>query len=782
MKEQEVKLVIGGLLHDIGKVIFREGTDGRNHSKSGYDYLKEEVKIKEKEILDCVRFHHGSLLKNALIPEESLAYIVYIADNIAAAVDRRKTEEQEPGFDRSMPLQSIFNLLNGNDERKYFRPGDLDPDMEINYPQDEKISFTEEMYKKIKRRITDNLKGMEWTDEYINSLLAVMEANLSYIPSSTARGEVADISLFDHIKLTAAFASCILEYLKKNDIKNYKEYLFINASRFYDEQAFLLCTLDFSGIQNFIYTITSKNALKTLRARSFYLEIMMEHIMDSLLQPLNLSRANILYSGGGHAYLLLPNTSETKQCVDEYLQQVNHWLMEKFRISLYLAGAFAPCSCNDLKNIPEGSYSKIFSDAGAAISKQKMHRYTAKDIVYLNQRKEEDYSRECKVCKNIAKTDEEGVCPLCRTIEKISKDILYGDFFTVVAEEIPDGLPLPGNCTLVSDSEQSLKERMKTESYVRTYGKNKMYTGRHLASKIWTADYTTGQSFEEFAEASEGIQRVGILRADVDNLGTAIVSGFDNEKNHNRYVTLSRTAALSRHLSLFFKFYIRRILTSGIYSIDGQAGRRNATIVYSGGDDVFIVGSWKDIIELAVDLRRSFQTYTQGTLSISAGIGIYESGYPVSAIARETGSMEDESKKLPGKNAVTLLEDGTSHLADGEEISDGTWKWEEFEKEVLGEKYRELESFLSDSEERGTAFLYHLLELIRNRKEKINFARTVYLLSRLEPVEEGEKKQRYQRFAEKIYQWIQTEKDARQLKTAITLYVYRNRGGSERAD
>ena len=109
-------------------------------------------------------------------------------------------------------------------------------------------------------------------------------------------------------------------------------------------------------------------------------------------------------------------------------------------------------------------------------------------------------------------------------------------------------------------------------------------------------------------------------------------------------------------------------------------------------------------------------------------------------------------------------------------------KQKEFEKEVLGEKYRELESFLSDSEERGTAFLYHLLELIRNRKEKINFARTVYLLSRLEPVEEGEKKKRYQRFAEKIYQWIQTEKDARQLKTAITLYVYRNRGGSERAD
>ena len=30
-------------------------------------------------------------------------------------------------------------------------------------------------------------------------------------------------------------------------------------------------------------------------------------------------------------------------------------------------------------------------------------------------------------------------------------------------------------------------------------------------------------------------------------------------------------------------------------------------------------------------------------------------------------------------------------------------------------------------------FLYNLLELIRNQDEKINFARVVYILSRLEP-------------------------------------------------
>lgn len=36
MTEQEVKLIIGSLLHDIGKVVYRQGDDRRNHSQSGY--------------------------------------------------------------------------------------------------------------------------------------------------------------------------------------------------------------------------------------------------------------------------------------------------------------------------------------------------------------------------------------------------------------------------------------------------------------------------------------------------------------------------------------------------------------------------------------------------------------------------------------------------------------------------------------------------------------------------------------------------------------------------
>lgn len=44
-----------------------------------------------------------------------------------------------------------------------------------------------------------------------------------------------------------------------------------------------------------------------------FLEIMMEHIIDCLLDELNLSRANLIYSGGGHCYMLLPDTDDVKR-------------------------------------------------------------------------------------------------------------------------------------------------------------------------------------------------------------------------------------------------------------------------------------------------------------------------------------------------------------------------------------------------------------------------------------------------------------------------------------
>ena len=63
----------------------------------------------------------------------------------------------------------------------------LNPKNGINYPTEDEISMDEHFYQSVIQNITDNLKGITLDEEYINSLLAVLEANLTYIPSSTSK-------------------------------------------------------------------------------------------------------------------------------------------------------------------------------------------------------------------------------------------------------------------------------------------------------------------------------------------------------------------------------------------------------------------------------------------------------------------------------------------------------------------------------------------------------------------------------------------------------------------
>ena len=53
---------------------------------------------------------------------------------------------------------------------------------------------------------------------------------------------------------------------------------------------------------------------------------------------------------------MLPNTDEARKQIDFFEAQVNQLFLEWFGTALYVAGGYAPCSANDLKNEPEGTY------------------------------------------------------------------------------------------------------------------------------------------------------------------------------------------------------------------------------------------------------------------------------------------------------------------------------------------------------------------------------------------------------------------------------------------
>lgn len=762
MQKTKFNLIIGSLLHDIGKIHYRNN-DGRNHSQSGYDYIKNNFPDINKEILDCIIYHHFSLIKNAKIANNSPCYFTYFSDNVAAFIDRRENGEKK-AFDRSVPFQSVFNILNGNNQNKCLQPMVIENDTDINYPTDKEITFNESFYSKVIGNITNSLNNFELTLNFANSLISILEGNLSYIPSSSQLGEYRDISLFDHLKITTAIACCYYDYFNEKGISNY-ELLLNKTKEYYNENAILLYSLDISGIQDFIYTISSKGALKGLRARSFYLDMVLENSVDYLLEKLELTRANVLYLGGGHAYLLLSNTKDCKDALIDFEDKINSYFLKNHKNKLYLASGYCECSPNNLRDEPHDSYRKIFQKVSNMISLKKSNRYTAEQIKFLNNAKLGEHSRECQICKSTENLNNDNICSTCADLLDFSSEILSKEniFFTILNDKgnAKKSIELPFNQYLTTKNEDELRETIKNDqSYIRSYSKNNMFIGKNLSSKLWIGDYSAEKTFKDLAEKSQGIERLGVLRADVDDLGKAFVSGFD-DKN----ISISRTSTFSRMLSMFFKYHINGILKNDIskkYDFDTNKAR-NATVVYSGGDDVFVVGGWYDIICFAIDLHKSFEIFSQGALSISAGIGIFDKNYPISAMARQTGKLEELSKNNIGKNSITLFDENN------------IYHWNEFIEKVMGEKFKALREYFSKNAEHGKTLLYKILELIRQTEDegRLNIARLAYLLARLKPNKNDTKtQQEYSDFSSKMYDWIQNKNDSKQLTTAIYIYIY----------
>ena len=89
-----------------------------------------------------------------------------------------------------------------------------------------------------------------------------------------------------------------------------------------------------------------------MRGRSLYIDLLLEEFIDEYLEQIeHVSRANVLYSGEVHFYILAPNIEDTKKAIDKLQAKMNRWLMENIGINLYLAIGIAECSANNSMKI-----------------------------------------------------------------------------------------------------------------------------------------------------------------------------------------------------------------------------------------------------------------------------------------------------------------------------------------------------------------------------------------------------------------------------------------------
>lgn len=767
MASDKTLLYYGALLHDIGKVLWREAAasavEGGSPEEIGAAFLLDGVAAENREyasedgraIAEQLRFHQAKELRQAQgLADGSLAYVTCFANSVAmgSSVPGDCDGERAGDLDYDTELRSIFNQLNGHHD-----------DNTIALPP----------YRDISARLKDGLVRIGISPDELNGLIGLLQETLGVVPTSLNPDSLLDVPLSDHLMTTAAVAVCVYEYLRECGISDYRGALLDHAEEDDPLKAdmFLLYSCDMSGIQDFIYNISGSGALKQLRARSMYLELLLEHVADELLERLGLCRANLLYTGGGHAYMLLPNTQATIAVLEAFRAELNAWLVANYRTDLYVASAWVTCSAEDLANrgTDKRCYPQLFQRLTRGLSEAKASRYDAMTIRALNFGSVDgaDHSRECSEChRSDLELDKESKCTLCSSLGKISRSLITRDVFVIErddgranARSHHPGLPLPFGCTLRMYSRDGYL-RLQAEP-LRVYAKEGVSLPSYGVTYIWMGDYaaeTVDNDISAYATQSatltkgkdgewRGIKRLGVLRADVDDLGATFVAGLPDDR-----VCIARTATLSRAFSRFFKHEINAVLRQGDYQVQ---------IIYSGGDDLFLVGNWSDIIFAAVDIRQALAAYIgNGAVTISGGIGMFDKTYPIARMASETGELEDAAKHYVGggayssKNAVALW------------TSENVFAWDEFIDVVMPQMHRVQAIFASN--EKGTALIYQLVALLRNYDDVASAPRLAYLLARSfeNDAEHGGD------ISRELYELARDTKERRCLLVALEWYVY----------
>lgn len=142
--------------------------------------------------------------------------------------------------------------------------------------------------------------------------------------------------------------------------------------------------------------------------------------------------------------------------------------------------------------------------------------------------------------------------------------------------------------------------------------------------------------FSDLAQASDGVAWLGVLRMDVDSLGQVFREGLGQD------ATISRMSTLSESLRLFFEAWVPRRCRA--YNAPGDHPK--LYLIYAGGDDLFVVGAWSALPELARQIRADFQEFVGGQhLTLSGGIAIEHQKFPLYQLAESARHALDEQAK-----------------------------------------------------------------------------------------------------------------------------------------
>ncbi|WP_373839845.1 type III-A CRISPR-associated protein Cas10/Csm1 [Methanospirillum sp.] len=688
-------VVMAALFHDIGKFMHRAkippdsrydrydqqeiGWNGA-HAKGSADFIARY--LKDPVIEDLVLYHHNPTKSS--YPD--LASVVQEADHLSSAMDRK--DRQDTGNVLEEPLQSVFPKLfsqkKNPPENRYYPLTSLGIKKEA-FPvkkQDLGRWNLVDDYKMVWKQLVAGMESIP-SPPPVQTLLTLLQIYTTAIPSAVYINE-PDIPLYDHAKTTAVIAHCLLEGEK--------------------DEPFLLVQGDLSGIQNFIFATVipeqaRKGTAKRLRGRSFWLTLFMDAVAEEILAECGLFEPSVLWNTGGKFLILAPNTEKNREKIAYISRKVNELLLRKFGGLINLALVVHPVGKDGIR-----SFSKSLDELAAISAERKKQKFLDCGLHFGVEDEERPLSEFCNVCGVHHTLD---TCPVCAVYTEIgtkiarAKWMLKGEGMSISFSEYG----LRTGYDLVADLPSETKAQVITLNSTHPGDlrfKNRSGCGVLFLGNTVPIDRNDILSFNEIAQLSTGVPRLGYIKADIDNLGRLIARGLPDESR-----TISRIHTISTQLQFFFAGYLNQICSEFVvfphlcsqcldkikegkgreirlqtqvgdtdqwsestwYSVDKpcDACKKGAVsscyITYSGGDDLLIICPWDSAIRLADRIYEEFRRFTceNAQITLSAGIAIVSHRLPVfRAVSIAEGLLEEAKGYQAGvvsKNHVAVFDE-----------------------------------------------------------------------------------------------------------------------------
>ncbi len=693
-REQVYLAALAGLLHDVGKFAQRANWQKGGHAEVGGEVVRRYVPTQWHEHLYPVMGHHDKPLQGYETK------VVALADRLSAGERADETHEQPK------QLLSVFCCVETQDREGQSAPGksywalkSLALEREVLFPGAEwEASDVQQGYEELWRGFEAELQGLQQVHQnqgnlstYLENVLLLMQRYAWCIPSAYYRSS-PDVSLYDHSRMTGALAACLtgksetaLDQILRTPEQS-------------TESVALLVGGDISGVQDFIYTITDRGATSALRGRSFYLQLLTEAVARYVLRRLGLPITSLIYQGGGAFYLLA--RAEDSQNLVEIQREISHILLAHHRGDLYLALAEVPLVAADFY---DGRISGKWEELAHTLRGVKQRRFSELDApllaqVFAPQDHGGNEEQQCQICgQEHPGTEEKKAgearvrkCPPCISYEDLGADLRHAAYLWLAEMDIPqppsdslaqtpgrweeslagfgmragvvdklNEIPRDGGHRLVLALNDAALQALRPDEQTAV--------GRRFLVNV--TPIITPAEIEEFhgkvddlpvagsikpfsvlTEESKGIKRLGVLRMDVDNLGDIFASGL------GEHATLSRVAALSFAISLYFEGWVGCIAEE--MNADSEAKYQDTLYsIYSGGDDLFFVGAWDQVVELARRIRADLTPFAAQHPGIhtSAGLVLVGGKYPLAQAAQDAGEAEGRAKRRDGKDALNFL-------------------------------------------------------------------------------------------------------------------------------